>query len=80
MWWMTDTEVCGEESCGLAAGLDIWELAVLPMLLYNAQCWVEMSNHTKDMLEDLQKQLYRFILAVGSGCPIPPFIGKQEVF
>ena len=28
------SEVCG----GLAAGLDTWELAVLPMLLYNAQC------------------------------------------
>ena len=60
-------EVCG----GLTAGLDIWELAVLPKLLYNADCWQEISPNTIQELENLQLQFYRCLLAVGSGCPIP---------
>ena len=32
--------VCG----GLATGLELWELGVLPQLLFNAECWFEMTN------------------------------------
>ena len=56
------SQVCG----GLTAGLDIWELAVLPMLLYNAECWQE---ETTQHLENLQKKFYKCLFAVGSGCP-----------
>ena len=61
------SQVCG----GLAAGLDIWEAAVLPMLLYNSDCWMEVTPQTIQDLENLQKDFYRCLLAVGSGCPIP---------
>ena len=61
------SQVCG----GLTAGLDIWELAVLPKLLYNAESWQEISKNTVQVLEDLQLQFYRCMMAVGSGCPIP---------
>ena len=61
------SHVCG----GLTAGLDIWELAVLPKLLYNSECWQEITPCTVQVLEDLQLQFYRCLLAVGSGCPIP---------
>ena len=61
------SQVCG----GLAAGLDIWEAAVLPMLLYNSDCWMEASPQTIQDLENLQKDFYRCLFAVGSGCPIP---------
>jgi hypothetical protein len=59
--------VCG----GLEAGLDIWEMAVLPMLLYNSECWQDISPQTIQDLEDIQRQFYRCLFAVGSGCPIP---------
>ena len=59
--------VCG----GLEAGLDIWEMAVLPMLLYNSECWQDISPQTIQELEDIQRQFYRCLFAVGTGCPIP---------
>ena len=57
------SQVCG----GLAAGLDIWEMAILPMLLYNAECWQEISFETTQELENIQKKFYKCIFAVGSG-------------
>ena len=59
--------VCG----GLKAGIDIWELAVLPKLLFNSGCWMDISKNTIQELEELQLKFYRCLFAVGSGCPIP---------
>ena len=56
---------------GLSVGIDLWESAVLPMLLFNAETWFSIPQRTMDELENLQKQFFRCILAVGSGCPIP---------
>jgi hypothetical protein len=65
-------EDCRSQICGgLAAGLDIWELALLPKLLYNSDCWMDISPDTMKVLEDLQLTFYRSLLAVGSGCPLP---------
>jgi hypothetical protein len=69
------SQVCG----GLAAGLDIWELGVLPMLLYNAECWQEISPKTIQDLENLQKDFYRCLFAVGSGCPIPSLYWETKL-
>ena len=59
--------ICG----GLVAGLTLWEAAILPSLLYNSECWVEISKSTLQQLESLQLQFYRVLLSVGTGCPIP---------
>ena len=59
--------VCG----GIQAGLEMWELAVLPMLLYNFECWIGMSSKTLDELEAIQKRFLKHLLAVGAGCPTP---------
>ena len=56
---------------GLATGFSIWEAAVLPGLLYNSECWTNMSNVVLQQLEKLQLKFYRSMLAVGSGCPLP---------
>ena len=61
------SKVCG----GLKVGIDIWEHAVLPKLLFNSGCWQDISDNTVQELEDLQLKFYRCLLAVGSGCPIP---------
>ena len=52
-------------------GIDIWEQAVLPKLLFNSGCWQDISDNTVHELEDLQLKFYRCLFAVGSGCPIP---------
>ena len=59
------SQVCG----GLTAGLDIWEMAIHPMLLYNSECWLDISNETTQELENIQKKFYKCLFAVGSGCP-----------
>ena len=56
---------------GLKTGIDLWEAAVLPMLLYNAETWMSISKSTLEELEDIQKRFYRCLMSVGSGCPIP---------
>ena len=59
--------ICG----GLATGLLIWESAVVPRLLYNAEVWIDVNDKTIKQLEDIQLRFYRTLLAVGSGCPLP---------
>ena len=61
------SQVCG----GLTAGLDIWEMAILPMILYNAETWQDISSTTVQELEHLQTKFYKCLFAVGSGCPTP---------
>ena len=39
---------------GLSAGIDIWEMAVIPMLLNNAETWQDISAKTLATLEKLQ--------------------------
>ena len=44
---------------GLATGLSIWEAAVLPGLLYNSECWTNISN---TVLQQLKNYNYDFIV------------------
>ena len=68
----TVVEDCRSQICGgLTAGLDMWELAVIPILTNNAECWLDISSKTIQELEKLQLMFYRCLLSVGSGCPIP---------
>ena len=36
---------------GLSVGIDLWESAVLPMLLFNAETWISISKSTMEDLE-----------------------------
>ena len=56
---------------GLATGLHIWEAAVLPGLLLNSECWINIPNSVIQSLEKIQLKFYRAILSIGTGCPIP---------
>ena len=56
---------------GLQTGIDLWEAAVVPMLLFNAETWVEVSKGTVEELEQIQKRFLRCLLSVGVGCPTP---------
>ena len=59
---------------GITAGLEIWELAILPFLLNNSDTWVEISKSTIDTLDDLQYMFYRYLLATPRTCPIPALL------
>ena len=61
---------------GITVGLEIWEIAVLPMLLNNAECWTEIAEKTVEELEKLQLQFLKTLLGVGSGCPNPFLISE----
>ena len=56
---------------GLLAGIDLWEMAILPSLLNNCQTWVNISEESYKLLEDLQNTMYRTLLNVPKTCPIP---------
>ena len=56
---------------GLIAGLEIWELAIIPSLLNNCQIWVNISEKSITMLEELQNKMYRILLNVPKTSPTP---------
>ena len=55
----------------MLAGIDLWEMAILPSLLNNCQTWVNISEESYKLLEDLQNTMYRTLLNVPKTCPIP---------
>ena len=64
---------------GLSAGIDIWEMAVIPMLLNNAETWQDISAKKLATLEKLQLKFLRCLLGVGTGCPIPLLYSETGV-
>ena len=59
---------------GLTAGLDIWEVAVLPYLMNNCESWIAVSDSTIEVLDNLQNHFYRTLLEVPLGTPIPALL------
>ena len=54
---------------GFRSAVDLWELAILPTLLYNSETWVHIPKVAEDKLEDLQLFFMRLILRVPQGTP-----------
>ena len=54
---------------GFRSAIDLWEMAVLPSLMYNAGTWVEISKETEEVLENLQLFFMRLVLRVPQGTP-----------
>ena len=54
---------------GIVVGLDMWEAAILPTLLYNCSTWVELDKEAEEKLEDLKLHYLRLFLAVPVSCP-----------
>lgn len=47
---------------GLLGGFDLWEMAIIPSLLNNAETWVEISETSLQKLEELQNMFLRKLL------------------
>ena len=56
---------------GIVTGLEIWEMAVVPYLLNNADTWTGLTDIALEDLDDLQNLFYRVLLQVPAGCPKP---------
>ena len=54
---------------GLKTGLDIFELAVMPSLLHNADTWVEIDIETQNKLEKLQNTMFRYLFGALESTP-----------
>ena len=52
---------------------NIWELSILPMLLFNAGSWMGISKKTIKILDDLFHFFCRTIFRVSVSCPIPSY-------
>ena len=55
---------------GFNVAIDIWQMAVEPMLLYNAESWQNMPRKTLKALNDLYSHFYCCIFRIGSGSPV----------
>ena len=59
---------------GISTGLEIWEMSVIPFLLYNSETWTELSKEAIITLNDLQFKFYRSILSTPKTCPKPALL------
>ena len=59
---------------GILTGVELWELAVLPMLLNNCGSWDVISPDSTKKLNDLQNTLLRYLLLTPRTTPIPALI------
>ena len=56
---------------GISCGLMIFNMAILPALLYNSETWLEVDDATIGRLDRLQLILLRSLFSVPSSTPIP---------
>ena len=59
---------------GIVTGIEIWEVAIIPFLLYNCETWTEIKKDTISLLNDLQFMFLRYLLATPRTCPIPALL------
>ena len=55
---------------GMVAGLEIYELALLPSLLNNSDIWIDMTEESSTKLENLQNVMFRNLFGVPTSTPI----------
>ena len=56
---------------GLKAGLDIFEMVVIPSVLNNSDTWMEIDKGSISRLDELQNSMFKNLFAVPHSVPIP---------
>ena len=56
---------------GFMSAIDLFEMAILPTLLYNSETWVNISRQATERLDNLQLFYLRLILRVPKSTPKP---------
>ena len=59
---------------GLCAGIDIWELSIIPYLLNNSEVWADIPKGALVLLDDLQNMFYRYLFATPRSTPTPALL------
>ena len=59
---------------GILTGLEIWEVAVIPYLINNCDTWAYMPQTALDILDSVQNQFLRSLLATPRGSPTPALL------
>ena len=57
----------------ISLAFDIWEQAIVPMLLLNSESWLKISKKSMKVLDNLFHEFCQKIFRVGSGCPKPSY-------
>ena len=55
---------------GTLAGLEIWELALIPSILNNCETWVEIDQTSINILEGFQNKMFRSLLSTPQSTPM----------
>ena len=55
---------------GINLAFSLWDAAVVPMVLFNAESWWHMSKKTLKLLNGLFNDFHRCIMRISTGCPI----------
>ena len=55
---------------GISAGLNIFKMAILPVITYNSSTWYEINKKTSKKLENLQHILQRCLLGASNSTPL----------
>ena len=63
-------EDCRNNSVGgLVTGIEIWNMAVMPFLFSNCECWIDIPKKAMNILSNLQCSFLRSLYATPKGCP-----------
>jgi hypothetical protein len=56
---------------GISSGVNVFNMAILPALVNNAETWIQAPSNSIGRLDNLQNILMRCLLAVPNSAPIP---------
>ena len=54
---------------GILTGLELWNLAVVPVMLTNSGTWIEITEESTTKLNDLQNDLFKYLLCTPRSSP-----------
>ena len=63
---------------GLRSALEIWNIAIIPALLNNAEVFTILDSSIQNLPEDFQSCLLRGLLALPKSCPIPSLAYESD--
>ena len=54
---------------GILTGKELWDLAVIPVMLPNAGTWTQITDDSVSKLNDLQNYLFKYLLSTPRTTP-----------
>ena len=70
---ITIEDIRSDQLGGLVTGINIWNLAIVPFLYNNCECWVDIPRKAMNLLNSIQNAFFVSLFGTSKGCPIPIF-------